>query len=89
MADELVDRRQQAGLAIGEVLPRCRTAAGVNDRDEIVHTHIPPDELLGCGTDGCGSPRVRLDAVEHEEDDPAVEIADIRTHVGFDGGAAK
>ena len=89
LARELVDGRQQPRLTAGEVLHRGRASAGRYDGDEVVHADKTADELLRRGADERGAAEIGLQIVEHEENDAAIEVADVRADVGFDDRATK
>ena len=73
LAQELVDARVEEPLVGRELLARVALSARVHDGGQIVVAHVAVDELLGGGAYGDGVERLRVQVVEHDHVEPALE----------------
>ena len=81
---ELVDRRQQPALAVGELLGGVRAAAREHDRRAVVGADVALDELARRRLGALGAQGVGVDVVEHQHVDAAVVAGEVVLDVGLD-----
>jgi hypothetical protein len=82
VAGELIDGRQEPCLVAGEVLGGRRQSAGRDHCRQVPRPHILLDEPARLLAHDARAPRVDMDSVQHEDEDPGIFDRFVRRHIG-------